>query len=1240
MPSRADAARTFEFWLGRAGSGKTFACLDAIARHVIRQPRGEPLLFLVPEQASASMEHALARRIEDIQNDPEDPDFSSNPVRAVTRARVLSFRLLVEEVFARTGGRPANIVDEQTRILLLRRAIRRRRNELQVFGSSADLPGLAGSIGRALDEFQRFGWRRDDLRERVETLASEREGHEVLRRKLEDLMRIWEDYAALIEQSGLEDLPAWNEAAAKRIEAWDALTGARVFIDGFASFDEEELRLIDAVLTRAAWGCLALCLDPLDESFIRLTDPAAALPPSRPRVGPQRTFEVLERTLLQVRSRLRASGWHTRDQELPLSGVPTRFSGSVALDVLEAEVLTELRPPEERNAGWPDATSDAWPSGPIELLEAPGRREEVEAVARRIAALCHPKHAEAASGAMLDPSEVIVLVRDLENYAPLVRQIFPRYGIPHFIDATRSLHRHPLSRLLLTALRFARTGSWTTELALDYLKSGLAPLTDTDMVARLERLAGRRRLQGRDWKEARNWVSRADTQNEQVREETREAFDAWRRAAVPVERLQVQLLDPAAEPARALSSFLTELETAVRIGAWESACRKEGDEEGASIHERAVKAVADLLLRLNRIGHRGAVTDIRGEGEKSNHSPYDRIDELEEILDAALHDVRGRLIPPSQEQVIVGQIDRSRTPMRIRAAFVMGMADGEFPRAYDEDPVFGDQERKALTQKTGSLGPDSARRYSLERFFAYIALTRASEILVVTRPMQGEQGRPLQPSAPFRAVAEAFPAAGPRSTREDEPHGARALPERPEHGASRMTRDFHRASVGDTAAFDRLLQSAHPLGAGAPAEPSARQRIARVLDALLWPRPALLTPEISLAWWREHPALSATGLEDYGTCAFKFFASRMLRLERPLDLTPGPIELGELRHALLEKLFRVLGEGEPLHWGQVDVNEAARVIDERVPEIARDLLEDRFGRDTLTEVLLSDAVEDIKVFVRVLRAMGERYGFAQVAAEYTFGPHQCRPLEVPAAAGLSFTLRGSVDRVDAEIASLSGPRPNLVLYDFKSAAQASQHSAARYYHGLSLQMAVYALSLQRDFSMGRSNDGRPPQGAPANVKGFFYWPLSLGLARESEGDSAEPASDAWFAKHRAKGLFDAEIARTLDTQVEAGGNALAFGFGLKKDGDLKKTGFGALQCGGFDAYLSYVERLITQRAGLIAAGRIEVEPLATPMKACDLCDFAPVCRIATHPATAYQYLPGRKAGEFRERFEGAAEEDA
>ena len=69
------------FILGRAGTGKTHACLEGIRQQLRQQPQGPPLIFLVPEQATFLNEMALLKGLES---------------HGSIRAEVLSFQRLYQ----------------------------------------------------------------------------------------------------------------------------------------------------------------------------------------------------------------------------------------------------------------------------------------------------------------------------------------------------------------------------------------------------------------------------------------------------------------------------------------------------------------------------------------------------------------------------------------------------------------------------------------------------------------------------------------------------------------------------------------------------------------------------------------------------------------------------------------------------------------------------------------------------------------------------------------------------------------------------------------------------------------------------------------------------------------------------------------------------------------------------------------------------------------------------------------
>src|SRR5207247_9855347 len=102
------------------------------------------------------------------------------------------------------------------------------------------------------------------------------------------------------------------------------------------------------------------------------------------------------------------------------------------------------------------------------------------------------------------------------------------------------------------------------------------------------------------------------------------------------------------------------------------------------------------------------------------------------------------LTPLTTDEVLVGQVDRTRCP-DVRAAFVLGMNEGLFPKMPSEDSVLSDAERRELAANQLEIDPDTQRRRLDENLPAYIALTRPSERLIVLRSLAAAAGQSRGP---------------------------------------------------------------------------------------------------------------------------------------------------------------------------------------------------------------------------------------------------------------------------------------------------------------------------------------------------------------------------------------------------------------------------------------------------------------------------------------------------------------
>ena len=104
----------------------------------------------------------------------------------------------------------------------------------------------------------------------------------------------------------------------------------------------------------------------------------------------------------------------------------------------------------------------------IELLMASNREEEIENIAVRILEYARDHKM----------SDVVLAMKDPKGYAPVIKSVFTRNGIPFFMGDRRSLIESRSADLVLTAIEIA--DSFQTEDIMRMIKSGFLPVTEEE----------------------------------------------------------------------------------------------------------------------------------------------------------------------------------------------------------------------------------------------------------------------------------------------------------------------------------------------------------------------------------------------------------------------------------------------------------------------------------------------------------------------------------------------------------------------------------------------------------------------------------------------------------------------------------------------------------------------------------------------------------------------------------------
>jgi ATP-dependent helicase/nuclease subunit B len=1125
---------TVRFILGRAGSGKTTACLDSIANISHNEPVGPPLIFLVPEQATFQVERELAIRCGG----------------GTFRAQALSFQRLAHRLLQAQGGLPP-VMTELGRQMTLRRMLQGNAHRLETFTRPARQPRFAQQLAIQIRELKNYCVAPQTLR----NMATADGCPEGLRGKLADLAVIYEEYTAFTNGrfTDPEDTLALMAAL---LEIGALPPGTRVWVDGFAGFTEQEFQCIGALLKCTEHLEIALCLDPRE---------IPAKPVEDHLFGPT----------LETYRRLRILCGEAATPVLPALHLPQNKQATRFMDQPE---LAHLEKNFER---FPVAAYNG-ETASVKLVHAAGTRAEVEAVARDIL------HRVRENGWRY--REIGIILRDFSGYHDIVAAVFADYNIPCFIDNRQSAAHHPLLELIRSALEAAQN-NLQSQTVFQMLKTDFFPLERT-AADRLENYARAHGIRGSRWLDGKAWTYRLhlSLDNELTPPlaegnglpEVNAAKDSFASCYGPFHKAVSRGGKKSAQFfCHALWDLLQSVDVKKTLQNWADADEARGETTKAGEHRQVWQGILEILDQ---------IAEILGDQQLSLQDFY-------QVVLSGLEAMSLGLVPAGLDQVLVGNVERSRQP-NLRAAYVLGMSEGDFPARLAQEGLFGDEERDALTFAGVEMAASRRQKLFHEQYLAYIALTRSSDYLWVSSPLADEEGKAKRPSSLFGRLREMFADVNITffgNTTEDG-EGLHFLAGANNMAAVLLLQAGRRKDAGSLPAF---WAAVYDEALNIP-ELSGRMK-------LLWP--ALTHSNAVSPLSAERVATlfgtplrgSVSRLELFARCPFAHFSRYGLGLEERLEFRVEAPDMGTFFHAALRVFVEELLK-EGITWATLEAAVARErmeaVVDRLVPllhgEILLSTARMRYLADTLKKTL-ADAVD-------ALTEHAHRGSFAPAAVELSFGRGDVPPWRLPAGEGSELRLRGQIDRVDV---AEEEDRAYFRVIDYKSNPQELQ--LADVWHGLSLQLPAYLAVARENIRLFTDKE--------AVCAGAFYFGLQHPFVRV---DNPDDGLDTGKKRLRLDGI----LLEDTDAYRLMGGAPDLVRATLKKDGTFAKSSRVATE-DELSALMAAVGDKLSSLAGEILEGRADAHPYKKPngQRACTFCAYMPVCRFDLSVAgNAYRNL--------------------
>ncbi len=626
--------------------------------------------------------------------------------------------------------------------------------------------------------------------------------------------------------------------------------------------------------------------------------------------------------------------------------------------------------------------------------------------------------------------------------------------------------------------------------------------------------------------------------------------------------------------------LLVKLGVPEQLDRWYKKAEARGELEEAREHAQAWDAVVSLFEQL---------TEVLGD------EPLSLRDYIS-VLESGLESLKLGLIPPGLDQVLVASLGRSRIP-DMRAVFVLGVNDGEFPARPVDSGILTDQEREEL-QKTGfRLAPGGRRLLLEEQNLIYTALTRGRSYLWISYFMADEEGKASAPSIVIQRLKELLPRLKETPCQLEPGPGEDPMQfiSTPRKSLSYLVNLVRKYKEGDNM-HPAWLEVYNWLAAGR----DSGEYDYRVLESIFDCNQEKNLPcELGSRIYGKILKTSVSRLEKFQACPFMHFLSCGLGLkERKIFGIEAP-DYGQFYHAALKE-FAERVQKEDRDWGTINEEDASRITSEIVDDIAPRIQNEILISSARYRYVKKKLERVVRKAVDVLSEHAARSSFRPVGLEMGFGSNEhLPPLRIKIGKENLMEITGRIDRVDA---AKEGENNYLRVIDYKS--NRAELKLEDIYHGLNLQLLTYLEVCLKNSSRLTSGEAFPG--------GMFYFRVDSPLLPWKEDLDPKRIKKAVVRELRMKGivLADTKVVRLMDSKLVSGSSDLIY-VTLKKDGSFR-SGSPVITQKQFKALRRHLYVTLEEVGRRILNGEVSILPYKkNNFTSCQHCSYRPVCKFDT-----------------------------
>lgn len=950
-----------------------------------------------------------------------------------------------------------------------------------------------------------------------------------LKLKLNDMIKMYEEFESSIQNRFLDENDVLDILNTQIVES-NQFKNSIIYIDEFVGFTTQEYQIIAKLLQIAKQVNITICTDNLIQD------------------------EEVDKDIFYA----------SKNTGIKLINIAKEYGIEIEDDVKLTQLYRfkndELKHLEGNFYNIPYKKYEEEPKN-IKMFLANNQYSEIEHIASQIVKLVRNEEYRY--------KDISVITKNLNIYSSLIKVIFGNYNIPVFIDEKRELSENIIVKFLISVLEIC-SKNWSYEAVFNYLKTGFVNI-DREEIFKLENYCIRWGIKGNKWyREDWNYLGKDEYTQEEL-----ERLNELRRIIVkPIRNLQEKAKKDSTflNLTKILYEFLQEMKLEETIRLKINKLEEKGFIELANEYETSFKVLIDLF---------DEIVLVFGE-ENTNFDKYIN------TLKIGLKNTGLGKIPATQDEVIVGDVSRSRSH-KVKAVFIIGINDGEFPSIYKDEGFFNDKDREYLKGQGFELANGSIENLYEENFNIYKAFTVAEEKLFLSYASSDNEGRTLRPSILITKVKKIYP--------------------KLQETSDIIIQEKEIITKNNT--FDNLIEKLNDYQEGKEIEDIWfdilyyyendalwRGRLLKSLEGINYTNiPEKIRPEFVKKLYGETLHTTISRLERYRSCPFSFYLEYGLKLKEKKSLKLDPIDTGSFMHEVIDTFFEEIANNK-ISIQEIEKADIEKIV-KKIVEEKLNLTSNYIFKSIPKFIMLTNRLCRLVTLSIIYIVQGlKNTDFEVVGNEIEFkNGKEYRPIEIITKDGRKVEITGKIDRIDL---AKDETGKYIRIIDYKSSAK--DINLNEVLAGLQLQLITYldAVCQEKDL-------------IPAGILYFGLVEPKIDKGKRGKDITEEELEQKIREHFRMNGLVLAEMkaVNMMDNKLKDGEKSDIIPVKIKKDGTMDKTSK-VVSRKEFEILQKYVKKTLGEISKEILDGNIDIKPyynVKTKKKPCEYCKYNSICNF-------------------------------